>query len=168
MPYPILLGLDWLKHHNPTIDWTGGQLSLSCCGNSLSVPAVGKGYSLITPSASSFPSSITSVGLGSCLSSLKFSPWLGITSSPSSMNSYLAGIFINLQAVSSLVCPLIPNSPSHMELKAIQSTPPLPSPSPETLGSINIVIVKPEQFHKYAKNLDIGCIWYMTNSELDA
>ena len=55
-----------------------------------------------------------------------------------------------------------------MELKAIWSTPPLPSPSPETLRSIDIAIIESERFHKYAKNLDIGCIWYMTNLELEA
>ena len=52
MPYLVLLSLDWLKQHNPAIDWTKGQLSLSCCSVSLPVPAFGKGYSLLTPSAS--------------------------------------------------------------------------------------------------------------------
>ena len=28
MPYPILLSLNWLKQHNPAIDWMRGQLSL--------------------------------------------------------------------------------------------------------------------------------------------
>ena len=52
MPYPVLLGLDWLKSHNPAMDWAQGQLSLSCCGKSLSIPAFGKGYCLVSPIAS--------------------------------------------------------------------------------------------------------------------
>ena len=44
MPYPVLLGLNWLKFHNPAVDWAQGQLSLSCCGESLSIPTFGKGY----------------------------------------------------------------------------------------------------------------------------
>lgn len=31
MSYPIILGLDWLKRHNPLIDWKSGTLSLTCC-----------------------------------------------------------------------------------------------------------------------------------------
>ena len=167
MPYLVLLGLDWLRHHNPAIDWTRGQLSLSCCGNSLSVPAFGRGYSLVMPSASSFPPSVTSIGLGPHLSNLKFSPWLGV-SHPSTMNSYPAGIFINLQAPSSVLRPPCPNGTSRAELKAIWATPPETPSTPELLGSIDIAIVEPEHFHKYAKNLEIGCIWYTTNSELNA
>ena len=32
---------------------------------------------------------------------------------------------------------------------------------------MDIAFVDPEQFHKYVKNLDIGCIWYTTNLNLD-
>jgi hypothetical protein len=49
MPYPVLLGLDWLKLHNPAIDWARGQLSLSCCGanHDFPVSAFGKGYTSV-------------------------------------------------------------------------------------------------------------------------
>ena len=100
MPYLVLLGLDWLRQHNPTVDWARGQLSLSCCGttHNLSVPAFGKGYSLISPSASS--QSIALVGLGLCLNNLKPPPFLEpkepvIKPVPSSSSIY-AGSFQNL------------------------------------------------------------------------
>lgn len=32
---------------------------------------------------------------------------------------------------------------------------------------IDIALINPERFYKYAKNLEIGCIWYTTNSDLD-
>ena len=83
------------------------------------------------------------------------------------MTSYPAGIFINLQAPSSVLRPPNPNGPSRAELKAIWSTPPDSMATPDFLGSIDIAIVEPERFHKYTKNLEIGCIWYTTNSELD-
>ncbi|KAB5587599.1 Transposon Tf2-1 polyprotein [Ceratobasidium theobromae] len=31
MPYPVLLSLNWLKTHNPTIDWDKGMITLTCC-----------------------------------------------------------------------------------------------------------------------------------------
>ncbi|KAF8752755.1 hypothetical protein RHS01_07336 [Rhizoctonia solani] len=31
MSYPVILGFDWLRSHNPTIDWESGTLTLSCC-----------------------------------------------------------------------------------------------------------------------------------------
>lgn len=36
--YPVILGLDWLRHHNPKIDWAEANLSLDCCGLSRSHP----------------------------------------------------------------------------------------------------------------------------------
>jgi hypothetical protein len=31
VPYPVILGLDWLSTHNPYIDWAEPKLTLSCC-----------------------------------------------------------------------------------------------------------------------------------------
>ncbi|CDO76069.1 hypothetical protein BN946_scf184814.g2 [Trametes cinnabarina] len=39
VPYPVILGLDWLERHNPSIDWVRRELELSCCGESLVVRA---------------------------------------------------------------------------------------------------------------------------------
>jgi hypothetical protein len=46
--YPIILGLDWLCHHNPKIDWAEANLSLNCCGLSCSylVTVVARGFGL--------------------------------------------------------------------------------------------------------------------------
>ncbi|QRV87091.1 Transposon Tf2-1 polyprotein [Ceratobasidium sp. AG-Ba] len=40
MPYPVLLGLDWPKSHNPSIDWVSGSLTLSCCSIANSLPLI--------------------------------------------------------------------------------------------------------------------------------
>jgi hypothetical protein len=29
--FPVSLGLDWLRQHNPSIDWADPNLSLLCC-----------------------------------------------------------------------------------------------------------------------------------------
>ena len=84
-----------------------------------------------------------------------------------SSKSYPARIFINLQAASSILCPPVPNGFGHMELKAIWATSPFVSCSDKTSTSVDIAFVKPEQFHKYAKDSEIEYIWYTTNSELD-
>jgi hypothetical protein len=46
--YPIILGLDWLRQHNPNIDWESSTLSLECCGLTRSNPVVvsAKGFGL--------------------------------------------------------------------------------------------------------------------------
>ena len=77
MPYPVLLGLDWLRQHNPAVDWAQGQLSLSCCGSSSLVSAFGKGYGLVIPSAAQSTLSIASVGIGFGLNHLKIPSLLG-------------------------------------------------------------------------------------------
>ena len=55
VPYPIILSLNWLHHHNPVVDWAHSQLSLSCCGTdfSVTVPVIGEGPHL-TSSGSQF------------------------------------------------------------------------------------------------------------------
>lgn len=69
VPYPVILGLNWLQRHNPSIDWVRRSLALNCCRTSLvhSVSVLGRGAGLVTPPA--FVSSLqalstTSVGLG--------------------------------------------------------------------------------------------------------
>ena len=76
MPYPVLLGLNWLRQHNPTVDWAHRQLSLSCCGSPTLISAFGKGYGLVIPSAIQSTLSIASVGMGFNLNNLKISPML--------------------------------------------------------------------------------------------
>ena len=68
--YPIILGLDWIHHHNPKIDWEEMNLSLNCCrlSHTFPVQVMAKGFStkpkLFSPALNSF----LPVGLGSGLS----------------------------------------------------------------------------------------------------
>ena len=166
IPYPVLLGLDWLKQHNPAIDWTRRQLSLSCCGLSSIVPTFGKGYGFLNPSAACSTLSIASVGIGYGLNNLEIPSVLGNMKNLCSSKSYPAGIFTNLQATFSILCPPIPNGLGRTKLKSIWFIPPV-IPNHEPSIPIDIAFVDPEWFHKYAKNQEIGCIWYTTNSDLD-
>ncbi len=67
--FPVILGLDWLRRHNPGIDWARNCLTLTCCGANPSYPvsALGKGFGLaqLSPFSSSLQSlSTTCIGLG--------------------------------------------------------------------------------------------------------
>lgn len=65
--YPVILGLDWLRVHNPFIDWADPKLSLSCCSLRSPVTVLPRGSGLvgISQSLNSFQScSVTSTGLG--------------------------------------------------------------------------------------------------------
>ena len=143
MPYPVLLGLDWLKQHNPAIDWTRGQLSLSCCGSTSTIPAFGKGYGLLNPTAARSTLSIASVGIGYGLNNLEIPSILGNMKNLCSSKSYPAGIFSNLQATSSILRPPVPNGLGHAELKSIWCIPPETS-NPESSNSIDISFVEPK------------------------
>ena len=143
MPYLVQLGLDWLKQHNPTVDWTHGQLPLSCCSSSSIIPAFGKGYGLLNPTASHSTLSIALVGIGYGFNNLEIPSVLGNMKNLCSSRSYPAGIFTNLQATSSILCPPIPNSLGCVELKSIWSVPPIIS-NPEPSIPIDIAFVDPE------------------------
>ena len=72
--YPIILGLDWLERHNPSIDWARCELALSCCGINPTNPVsiFGSGLNHLEPPtfvSSLQASSLTSVGLGFGLNS---------------------------------------------------------------------------------------------------
>ncbi len=67
--FPVILGLDWLRRHNPDIDWENPDLTLSCCNLSRSHPvtvsARGSGLDrLPRPSNTLHECAITSTGLG--------------------------------------------------------------------------------------------------------
>jgi hypothetical protein len=58
--YLVILGLDWLRRHNPSIDWTSMDISLSCCNLHRSEPvrvgAHGFGRPHLAPGSSSLNS----------------------------------------------------------------------------------------------------------------
>jgi Reverse transcriptase (RNA-dependent DNA polymerase)/RNase H-like domain found in reverse transcriptase/Integrase zinc binding domain/Retroviral aspartyl protease len=66
--YPIILGLDWLRQHNPDIDLEASTLSLDCCGltrqNPVTVTAKGFGPKLSLPSSKLNSSSTVGIGFG--------------------------------------------------------------------------------------------------------
>ena len=114
MPYSVLLGLDWLKQHNPTTDWTHGQLALSCCSTNHDFPvsAFGKGYGLASPSVSDLLS-VSSLGLGLHLQNppptSKYSlPDLTRNYAPKP-ETFASGAFANYSSLSSILRPLLPN-----------------------------------------------------------
>ena len=77
--FPVILGLDWLRRHNPDIDWARNRLALSCCGANPSYPvsALGKGFGLAQVPAlmtSMQSSSVTCAGLGLGLNGAILSP----------------------------------------------------------------------------------------------
>lgn len=72
--YPVILGLDWLQRHNPSVDWARRQLALTCCGvnpiHPVSVLGTGLGHVPPPTFVSSFHAlSTTSIGLGFGLNS---------------------------------------------------------------------------------------------------
>ena len=130
MKHPILLGLDWLWKHNPAVNWTRGQLSLSCCGSNHDFPVsvFGKGYSLVSPDANSL--SVSSVGLG-----------LHLDNRPASLRQVLPDLssrqvpvpptfyrLTNVMSTHSIIRSSVQNSPSREELLSIWLSP-LESPS---------------------------------------
>ncbi|RXW15697.1 hypothetical protein EST38_g10159 [Candolleomyces aberdarensis] len=65
--FPIILGLDWLSRHNPSIDWANPSLVLSCCNLSSPFSIWPRGSGLVGLSLSSstlHTCSVTSTGLG--------------------------------------------------------------------------------------------------------
>lgn len=71
VPFPVILGLDWLKHHNPRIDWLNPDLELSCCNLSPHKPVLvshAKGFGLERTTTPSQSLAATAVGLGFGLS----------------------------------------------------------------------------------------------------
>ena len=173
MPYPILLGLDWLRQHNPAIDWMRSQLVLSCCGSNHNFPisAFSKGYGLASPSVSNHIK-ISSLGLGFCLNNpppiSKYSLPNLLPFQPAKPETFASEIFANYSRTSSILHPVFPNGPSRQELKAIWLsllTPPLPVYGPNK--PIDIAHISLTCFLKYSKNQHCYCIWYTTNQDLD-
>ena len=158
--YPIILGLDWLRQHNPHIDWETADLSLSCCNLTRSSPittsAKGFGPRLFNPLTSLNSLSTTSLGLGFGLNS---------------------GLLAPCSAIIQARQPLPPS----LERTANVSTPTLNPPrttsffsslpgwtgfgrstrAPSTLdhmGACSVSVENPQRFLKHAKSLPIALL----------
>ncbi|GLB41462.1 hypothetical protein LshimejAT787_1000620 [Lyophyllum shimeji] len=170
MPYPVLLGLKWLKQHNPSVDWARGHLSLSCCGANQDFPvtAFGRGYSLVTPGARSDSPLVGSVGLGQRLNNKPPSAIMKVLAAhrakaPPPFLNYTSA---NAGSTASILRPPIRNGLSHAELKSIWSCPPPPTFSSRN-KPLHIACVSPQRFRKYAKTQPASLIWYTSNDELE-
>ncbi|GLB39530.1 putative coprinopsis cinerea okayama7 130 [Lyophyllum shimeji] len=170
MPYPVLLGLKWLKQHNPSVDWARGHLSLSCCGanHDFPVTAFGRGYSLVTPGARSDSPLVGSVGLGQRLNNKPPSVIMKVLAAhrakaPPPFPNYTSA---NAGSTASILRPPIRNGLSRAELKSIWSCPPPPTFGPRN-KPLHIACVSPQRFRKYAKTQPASLIWYTSNDELE-
>lgn len=66
-PFAVILGIDWLKRHNPFIDWVRDKLKLSCCAPITEPPTsiLGTGSGRIQLASASLSAStpVSTVGL---------------------------------------------------------------------------------------------------------
>ncbi|KAF5372651.1 hypothetical protein D9615_009824 [Tricholomella constricta] len=141
VPFPVILGLDWLRRHNPRIDWSNPDLSLDCCNLTptypITVPA--KGFGLKPPSSMSTSiqaCTITTAGLGFGLASAPMSSTPTLTPPPR---------------------PKTPSAPPYLNFLAkwtgygrSSTDNPLPTPKP------NISVTTPQRFLKYAKHAPVS------------
>ena len=174
MPYPVLLGLNWLKQHNPAIDWARGRLALSCCGADLnsSVSAVGKGYSLPDPSDSDhlsfldlgprLPSpsqnNLPDLNHGSNLDH-NYAPKPEVFTSGTFANAPKPETFASGPSAIPRSIPSISHLPVSNGLSQQEFKSPLLTPN----SPISVSHVSPQRFLKYSKNQHCYCIWYTPN-----
>ncbi|GBE80968.1 Transposon Tf2-12 polyprotein [Sparassis crispa] len=170
--FPVILGLDWLRRHNPVIDWTRNRLALSCCGANPSNPvsALGKGFGLarISPLSSSVQSlSPTVLGLGLGLDGHTLVPLYPdsiVRSDRAQCSTTARGISYLATLVTSPLSPCRGSSIGSGQtgtLSAIWSKlcSPVATPDPPH-PSLNIAFVNARRFQKYARNGETAAIWY--------
>lgn len=150
------MGLDWLRRHNPTIDWNAPDLELSCCNltplNPVKVSAKGFGLDRqFTPRLQTI--STTAVGLGFGLAGSSLSS--ARASSPSSM--HLANAEEKSPQPTVTTDTSVPRSSFLSTLTRWtgygQSSPPLSRPKP-----ISISCVSAKRFAKYSKNTPVSLL----------
>lgn len=164
--YPIILGLDWLRRHNPSIDWTCGQLALSCCGANRDSPlfTFGQGYGLarLEPQKTLLSAlTCTIVGLGLGLSGNQLLPSVPDCihrPDPVHLRGRLASP-LDLP-LSSIITPRRPvvGSGHRQIFLALFSGPPTPPPP-----ALNIAMVNISRYTRYSKHGSTGLLWYTPN-----
>ena len=158
MPYPVILGLDWLRKHNPAVDWAHGQLSLSCCGTNFTlVSATGAGHRLARLASSPLilHSTTSFAGLGlrlDCRAAVPFPSPSAPTDTPTRKV---------LPAANSPASPL----PNHRgKICAVFNSFLLSPPRPK----LDISFISPTRFQKYARSEKAAAIWYSPNQFIDS
>ena len=164
--YPIILGLDWLRRHNPYIDWEDTNLSLACCNLSRSHPitvkAKGFGPRLphLTTSLNSL--SMTSLGLGFGLNSgtLTSRPSLVLTPCPTlPEHSANASLTPNILDPSYQPPSLFSSLPGWTGFGRSTHAP----STLENTGPPKVTLLNPRRFTKYAKDAPIALLRFNSN-----
>lgn len=167
--FPVILGLDWLRRHNPSIDWARNCLALSCCGANPSYPvsALGKGFGLahVSPLVSSSQScSATSVGLGLGLNGRTLVPSHPDAIARSDRVSGLHALSYLSTVTSSPLAPYPSSSIGSGQTGTFSSLwKSLSSTSTDSMSprpSLNIAVVNSMRFRKYARNNESALLWY--------
>ena len=163
--YPIILGLDWLRRHNPSIDWTRGQLALSCCGaNPGPLFAFGQGYGLarLEPQKTSLSAlSTTSVGLGLGLNGNTLRPSVPDCVSRAPGPTRLHGCLASSMNIPST--PLLSTRRPIIGSGHRQIFTALHSPRKSTATELNISFVNTSRYTRFAKHGESALIWYTPN-----
>ena len=156
MPYHVILGLDWLRKHNPAVDWAHGQLSLSCCGTDFTlVSATGAGHHLAHLLSSPPVLHSTTSFAGLCLNCRAVVPSLSLAA-PTDTPTCKALPTANPPA-SSL--------PDHQgKIRAVLNSF-LPSPPRPKL---DISFIFPTRFQKYVRSEEATAIWYSLNQFINS
>lgn len=151
--YPVILGLDWLRRHNPHVDWERTDLTLSCCNLVRSSPVTvsARGFGLPrSPILTSLNAFATSVGLGFGLngsSLLTRFPPLASTQPPASSHERPANAsFFHSPFVSSFMS----WTGYGRSTSSDSSSPPPRAP--------DVAVVNPRRFLKYSKSSPIALI----------
>lgn len=151
--YPIILGLDWLRRHNPDIDWENIDLSLSCCNLTRNSPVTvsAKGFGLMRPQGPTYLNSIaTTVGLGFGLN--------GSTLVPRPSTPPLTSDRSANDSISTPTTPSNPFASSFLSWAGFgrPKSGPLPLPLPKCKP--DVAVVNPRRFLKYSKSSPVALI----------
>lgn len=166
--YPVILGLDWLRRHNPAVDWVTTQLSFSCCNLSTPMSVFGLGSGLLRNT--SVPrASVASVGIGFGLSFTR--PRLVPDPAPVTVTPTSARCDRPLPTPSLGTYPSIGTPPSLVNPVQMSAGSGLPglmkawvTPSPP----LCIKILSKSRFRKFAKNQRISAIKFTPGSDGNA
>lgn len=168
--YPVILGLDWLQRHNPSVDWARKKLTLTCCGlQNIVTSGRGSGSELTLPNSLN----VTSIGLGLRLNPMSFASTV-IDSHPVTPTHYPNAVpaihaIINHNSIIGNGLRRTKFFPS-ASIETLDDSPDVsPSNSQEPLNSsppATISFLTTKRFYKQAKGRDVYSFRYYDNREL--
>ncbi|KIK66324.1 hypothetical protein GYMLUDRAFT_239297 [Collybiopsis luxurians FD-317 M1] len=165
--YPIILGLDWLCHHNPLIDWHSSFLELNCCNLNRVDPikVYGKDLGLsMQPLLNN-----ASVGLGFGLSTSPLQPFYpstfatnkSLVSDPEFVTD-VPPTPAPPQPKTSFLATFVHHNGYGNSMKSSLSTPPPPDdPSTPLVDKPpDVKILNPCQFYQFAKSSQVSYLHF--------